>query len=111
MDRNDAIAWAVATGVWVLVLALLLWLASRERRGVGPWLRWLGPRVAGGLALWVAVFGATRWAERKISPPPESHSRAVRSEPRMVRDGILATTLPRWSSRFKRFSSPSRTEP
>lgn len=79
MDRNDAIAWAVATGVWVVVLGLLVWLASRERRGVGPWLRWLGPRVAGGLALWVAVFGATRWAERKISPRPESHSRAVRS--------------------------------
>jgi hypothetical protein len=54
LERNDAIAWAVATGVWIAVLALLLWLASRERRGVGPWLRWLGPRVAGGLALWVA---------------------------------------------------------
>ena len=79
MERNDAIAWAVATGVWIAVLALLVWLASRERRGVGPWLRWLGPRVAGGLALWVAVFGATRWAERKLGLRAESHPRAVRS--------------------------------
>lgn len=79
LDRNDAIAWGVATGVWVAVLALLLWLASRERRGVGPWLRWLGPRIAGGLALWVAVFGATRWAEHKLGLRSESHPRPVRS--------------------------------
>lgn len=81
MEHNDAIAWAVATGVWVVVLALLLWLASRERRGVGPWVRWLGPRIAGGLALWVAVFGATRWAERKLGLRTESQARAVRSVP------------------------------
>jgi len=79
MERNDAIAWAVATGVWLAVLALLLWLGSRERRSVGPWVRWLGPRIAGGLALWVAVFGATRWAERRLGTHPESHHRTVRS--------------------------------
>ena len=79
MERNDAIAWAVATGVWLAVLAVLLWLASRERRSVGPWVRWLGPRIAGGLALWVAVFGATRWVERKLGLHVESHHRAVRS--------------------------------
>ena len=79
MERNDAIAWAVATGVWLAVLALFLWLASRERRSVGPWVRWLGPRIAGGLALWVVVFGATRWAERKVGGHPESQPRAVRS--------------------------------
>lgn len=79
VERNDAIAWALATGVWIAVLALFLWLASRERRGVGPWLRWLGPRIAGGLALWVVVFGATRWAERKLGLRAESHPRAVRS--------------------------------
>jgi len=79
MERNDAIAWAVATGVWLAVLALLVWLASRERRGGGPWARWLWPRIAGGLALWVAVFGATRWAERKLGLRTESHARAVRS--------------------------------
>ena len=70
LERNDAIAWAVATAMW---------LASRERRGVGPWLRWLAPRIAGGLALWVAVFGATRWAERKLALRSEPHSRTVRS--------------------------------
>ena len=79
MERNDAIAWAVATGVWLVVLALLLWLASRERRSVGPWVRWLWPRIAGGLVLWVAVFGATRWAERRLGVRTESHARAVRS--------------------------------
>ena len=79
MERNDAIAWAVATVIWVAVLALLLWLASRERRGVGPWVRWLGPRIAGGLALWVAVFGATRWVEGKLGLRAESHHRPVRS--------------------------------
>ena len=65
--------------MWHAVLGLLLWLASRERRGVGPWLRWLAPRIAGGLALWVAVFGATRWAERKLALRSEPHSRTVRS--------------------------------
>jgi len=79
MERNDAIAWAVATGVWLAVLALFLWLASRERRSVGPWVRWLGPRIAGGLALWMVVFGATRWVERKVGGHPESQPRAVRS--------------------------------
>ena len=79
MERNDAIAWAVATGVWLAVLGLLLWLASRERPKTVRWLRWLGPRMAGGLALWIAVFGATRWAERKLGLRPESHPRAVRS--------------------------------
>jgi len=79
MERNDAIAWAVATGVWMAVLALLLWLASRERRSVGTWRRWLAPRIAGGLALWIAAFGATRWAERKLGGRPESPVRAVRS--------------------------------
>lgn len=79
LERNDAIAWAVATGVWMAVLALLLWLASRERRGGGPWVRWLGPRIAVGLLLWVAVLGATRWAERRLGLRLESRARAVRS--------------------------------
>ncbi|HET6982794.1 MAG TPA: hypothetical protein VFI53_11680 [Myxococcaceae bacterium] len=79
MERNDAIAWAVATGVWIGVLGLLLWLASRERPRTVRWLRWFGPRMAGGLALWVVVFGATRWAERKLGLRAESHPRAVRS--------------------------------
>ncbi len=77
MDRNDAIAWAVASGVWLAVLTLLLWLAAseRSRQAVG---RWMWPRLAAGLALWVAVFGATRWAERKLGGA-ESRPRAVRS--------------------------------
>jgi len=79
MDRDDAIAWAVATGVWIGVVALLTWLASRERRRPGPLLGWAGPRLAAGLALWVAVFGATRWAERKLGVRGESPGRAVRS--------------------------------
>ena len=79
MDRNDTIAWAVATGVWTGVLVLLLWLASRERPRTGRLLHWFGPRMACGLVLWVAVFGATRWAERKLGPRAESHPRAVRS--------------------------------
>ncbi len=79
MERDDAIAWAVATGVWIGLLALFTWLASRERRRRGPALRWAGPRVAAGLALWAAVFGATRWAERKLGLRGESHTRAVRS--------------------------------
>ena len=79
MERNDAIAWAVATGIWIGALALLLWLASRERPGTGRWLHWFGPRVAAGLALWVVIFGATRWAERKLGFRGESHPRVVRS--------------------------------
>ena len=79
LERNDLIAWAVATLVWTAVLALLLWLASRERRGGASWLGWLGPRIAVGLVLWVAVFGATRWAERKLGLRSESQARAVRS--------------------------------
>ncbi|MGZ3445048.1 MAG: hypothetical protein ACXWLP_14170 [Myxococcaceae bacterium] len=77
MDRNDAIAWAVASGVWLAVLALLLWLAAAGRSRVSV-ARWMWPRVAAGLALWVAVFGATRWAERKLGGV-ESGARAVRS--------------------------------
>lgn len=78
MDRNDAIAWAVASGVWIAVLALLLWLAAASRSGQGA-LRWAWPRLAVGLALWVAVFGATRWAERALGLRGESTARAVRS--------------------------------
>jgi len=77
MDRNDAIAWAVASGVWLGVLGLLLWLAAAERSRVSA-LRWVWPRLAAGLALWVAVFGAMRWAERKLSGV-ESGARAIRS--------------------------------
>lgn len=79
MDRNDLIAWAVASGVWIAVLGLLLWLASGERRRAGPVLAWAGPRLAAGLALWVAVFGAARWAEGKLGGRAESGARAVRS--------------------------------
>ncbi|HUM11681.1 MAG TPA: hypothetical protein VLT82_12080 [Myxococcaceae bacterium] len=79
MDRDDAIAWAVATVVWICVLALFTWLASRERRRSGRMLGWVGPRVAAGLALWVAVFGATRWAERRLGLRGESPTRGVRS--------------------------------
>ena len=77
MDRNDAIAWAVATGVWLAVLALFLWLAAgkRSRRGA---LRWAWPRLTAGLVLWLAVFGATRWAERSLGLRGESTARAVR---------------------------------
>ncbi|HSP18358.1 MAG TPA: hypothetical protein VLQ79_02520 [Myxococcaceae bacterium] len=77
MDRNDAIAWAVASGLWLAVLGLLLWLAAAERSRVSA-LRWVWPRLGAGLALWVAVFGATRWAERKLGGG-ESGARAVRS--------------------------------
>ena len=79
MERNDAIAWAVATGVWIAALGVLRWLASRERPSTVRWLRWFCPRMAGGLALWVAAFGATRWAERKLGVQAESRPRAVRS--------------------------------
>jgi len=76
MERNEAISWAVATGVWIAVLALLLWLASRERRRGRPLLRWAAPWVAAGLAFWVMVAGATRWVERRLN---ESTSRALRA--------------------------------
>jgi hypothetical protein len=79
MERNDAIAWAVATGVWIACLAGLLWLASRERRTQRPLLRWVGPLAAAGLGLWVLAFGATRWAEHRIGLRAESPARAVRS--------------------------------
>jgi len=79
MEHNDAIAWAVASGVWIACLALLLWLANRERRVKSPLLRWLGPRAAAGLGLWVVAFGATRWAEHRLGLRAESPSRAVRS--------------------------------
>lgn len=79
MDRNELIAWTVASGVWSAVLALLLWLASRERRRAGPLLAWAGPRLAAGLALWMAVVGATRWAEGRLGLRAESPTRAVRS--------------------------------
>ncbi|HVP59742.1 MAG TPA: hypothetical protein VMT11_04265 [Myxococcaceae bacterium] len=79
MERDEVIAWAVATGVWLGVIAVLLWLTSRERRPGPRVLAWLGPRVAAGLALWVVAFGATRWAERKLGLGGEARSRAVRS--------------------------------
>jgi hypothetical protein len=79
MEHNDAIAWAVASGVWIACLALLLWLASRERRVKTQFLRWAGPRVAAGLGLWVLAFGATRWAEHRLGFRSESLSRPVRS--------------------------------
>ena len=79
MEHNDAIAWAVASVVWIAALGLLVFLASRERGGTGPLFRWVGPRVVAGLALWVAVFAATRWAERRVGLRPESTARAVRS--------------------------------
>jgi len=77
MDRNELIAWAAASGTWLLVLLLLVLLASRERRRGGSLLGWILPRVGAGLALWVAVLGATRWVERKVSA--EAGSRAVHS--------------------------------
>jgi hypothetical protein len=78
MDRNDAIAWAVASGVWIGVLSLLVWLAApaRPRREL---LRWAWPRLAAGLVLWVTVLGATRWAERALGLRGEPTARAVRS--------------------------------
>ena len=79
MDRNDAIAWTVATGVWLAVLAVLLWLTIRERRPGPRVFAWLGPRVAAGLALWAFAFGATRWVERRLGLRSESPARAVRS--------------------------------
>ena len=79
MEHNDVIAWAVASGVWIACLALLLWLASRERRVKTQFLRWVGPRAAAGLALWVLAFGATRWAEHRLGFRAESPSRPVRS--------------------------------
>ena len=79
MERNDAIAWAVASGVWIACLAVLLWLASRERQVKTPLLRWVGARAAAGLGLWVLVFGATRWAEHRLGLRAESPGRAVRS--------------------------------
>ena len=78
MDRNDAIAWAVASGVWIAVLAILVWIAApaRSRKEL---LRWAWPRLAAGLALWVAVFGGTRWAERALGLRGDPAARAVRS--------------------------------
>jgi len=80
MDRNDAIAWAVASGVWIAVLVLLLWLAAAARSRQGA-LRWAWPRLAAGLVLWVAVLAATRWVERGLGLRGESATRAVRSRP------------------------------
>jgi hypothetical protein len=79
MEHNDAIAWAVASGVWIACLAVLLWLASRERRVRSSFLHWVGPRAAAGLGLWVVAFGATRWAEHRLGLRAESPGRAVRS--------------------------------
>ncbi len=79
MNRDDAIAWAVATVVWIAVLAGLLLLWSREHRPGSRVFAWLGPRLAAGLALWAFAFGATRWVERKLGHLGESQARAVRS--------------------------------
>jgi hypothetical protein len=76
MEHNEAISWGVATGVWIAVLALLLWLASHERRRGRPLLRWAAPWATAGLVFWVVVAGATRWVERKLN---ESTARSLRA--------------------------------
>jgi len=75
VERNDAIAWALATFVWFGALALFIWLAARERslsvtqRPVS--LRvWIGSRAAAGVAIWAVAFGGARWLERRLEPGP-----------------------------------------
>jgi hypothetical protein len=80
MERNDAIAWAVATGVWLGALGLLLWLAIRERppmtrRGLRVF---IGSGVAAGLALWAVAFVGARWMERKLGLRDVRPTHAVR---------------------------------
>lgn len=86
MERSDAIAWALATGVWLAILGLLLGLAVRER---APGTRrrpgvFLGSGLGAGLVLWAMVFASARWAERRLGlrepgPPHPVRSAAPRA--------------------------------
>ena len=76
MERNDIVAWAMASFVWLGALALFVWLGAREQpRGPGStraFRTWLGSRIAGGLVLWATVFSGARWMELKLELRPES---------------------------------------
>ena len=81
MDRNDTIAWALATGMWLGTLGLLLWLAVRERApGTGRGLRvFLGAGLGAGVVLWAMVFAGARFAERKLGLREAAPPHAVRA--------------------------------
>jgi hypothetical protein len=76
VERNDIVAWAMASFVWLGALALFVWLGAREQpRGPGTaraFRTWLGSRIAGGLLLWATVFSGARWMERKLELRPEA---------------------------------------
>ena len=80
MERNDIIAWAMASFVWLGALALFVWLGAREQPRSGASARafrvWLGSRIAGGLLLWAIVFSGARWMERRLELRPQGGARA-----------------------------------
>src|SRR6516165_8675972 len=80
VERNDIIAWAMASFVWLGALALFVWLGAREQpRGPGTvrtFRVYLGSRIAGGLLLWATVFSGARWMERRLEVRPQAAPRA-----------------------------------
>ena len=81
MERNDIIAWSMASFVWLGALALFVWLGAREQpRGPGTartFRMWLGSRIGGGLVLWATVFSGARWMERRLEVRPQVAPRAA----------------------------------
>jgi len=79
VERNDIIAWAMASFVWLGALALFVWLGAREQpRGPASaraFRVWLGSRIAGGLLLWATVFSGARWMERRLELRPQGATR------------------------------------
>jgi drug/metabolite transporter (DMT)-like permease len=75
VERNDIIAWAMASFVWLGALALFVWLGAREQpRGPASaraFRTWLGSRIAGGLVLWATVFTGALWVEKKLELRPQ----------------------------------------
>jgi hypothetical protein len=75
VEKNDAIAWALATFVWLGALALFIWLAVREQsqsttQRPASLRVWIGTRVAAGVAIWAVAFGGARWLERRLEQSP-----------------------------------------
>jgi hypothetical protein len=104
VERNDAIAWALATFVWFGALALFIWLAVRERsQSVAKQptsLRvWIGSRAAAGVAIWAVAFGGARWLERRLEQTPD-HQRQLPT---------AATVAPRATSEVRPTRSTVRT--
>jgi hypothetical protein len=114
VERNDAIAWALATFVWFGALALFIWLAARERsqsasREPASLRVWIGSRAAAGVAIWAVAFGGARWLERRLEQRPV-HQRQIptaatvapRAEARPTRSTLRTAEASRGPSSARR---------